>query len=88
MTDHPSMPVPNLASGQIQFAMETLMYNPQIFPNNPSQWSNRLRVTVLPGQVVTGQLQGTLNGIHQGLQTFTNPQGQVMMTFPFTIDGM
>jgi hypothetical protein len=88
MTDHPSIPVPNLAAGQIQFSMETLMYNPQAFPNNPSQWSNRLRVTVLPGQVVTGQLQGTLNGIHQGLQTFTNPQGQVMMTFPFAIDGM
>jgi hypothetical protein len=68
--------------------MQTLMHNPQAFPNNPDQWSQRLRVTVLPGGIVQGELFGTLNGIHQGLATFTDANGDLYMTFPFTVDGM
>ena len=61
---------------------------PQIFPLNPDQWSNRLRVTVYPGGLVQGELFGTLNGIHQSIATFTDPNGDLYMTFPFTVDGM
>jgi hypothetical protein len=88
MVDRPSIRIPSIASGQIDFSMQTLMHNPLVFPQNPDQWSNRLRVTVLPGQMVVGQLFDTLNGIHQGLSTFTDPVGDRYMTFPFTIDGM
>jgi hypothetical protein len=88
MVDRPNFRVPILASGQINFSFETVMHNPEIFPNNPYQWSQRLRVTVMPGGVVQGQLFGTLNGIHQSLATFTDPNGDLYMSFPFTIDGM
>jgi hypothetical protein len=64
------------------------MFNPTMFPANPSQWTQRLRITVLPGQIVTGELFDTLNGMHQSMATYTDPDGDLWMTFPFTIDGM
>jgi hypothetical protein len=88
MVNRPSIRIPNLATGQLDFSMQTLMHNPLVFPTNPDQWSNRLRVSVHPGQIVTGQLFETFNGIHQGLSTFTDPVGDRYVTFPFTIDGM
>jgi hypothetical protein len=88
MVDRPSIRIPNLATGQLDFSMQTVMHNPQVFPTNPDQWSNRLRVSIHPGQVVTGQLFETFNAIHQGLSTFTDPVGDRYVTFPFTIDGM
>ncbi len=88
MVDRPSIRIPSLATGQLDFSMQTVMQNPQAFPTNPNQWSNRLRVSIHPGQIVTGQLFETLNGIHQGLSTFTDPVGDRYVTFPFTIDGM
>lgn len=88
MTDRPNLRVPLLTTGQLSFSMQTLMHNPEAFPTNPDQWSNRLRVTILPGGLVQGQLLGNLNGIHQSLATFTDANGDLFMTFPFTIDGM
>ncbi|MBL8861561.1 MAG: choice-of-anchor E domain-containing protein [Planctomycetes bacterium] len=88
MTDRPNLRVPILASGQISFSMQTLMHNPQQFPQNPDQWSQRLRVVVYPAGLVQGELYGSLNGIHQQLATFTDPNGDLYMTFPFAIDGM
>ena len=88
MTDRPNLRVPLLTTGQISFSMQTLMHNPQQFPANPDQWSQRLRVIVYPGGLVQGELYGSLNGIHQSLATFTDPLGELYMTFPFTIDGM
>lgn len=88
MVDRPSLKIPNLTGVSGTFNMETVMSNAFVFPNNPDQWSNRLQVTVHPGQFVTGQLYGTFNGIHQSIATFTDPQGERYMTFPFTIDGM
>jgi len=88
MTDRPNLRVPILTTGQLNFSMQTLMHNPQQFPQNPDQWSNRLRVTILPGGLVQGELFGSLNGIHQSIATFTDPNGDLYMTFPFTVDGM
>jgi hypothetical protein len=88
MTDRPNLRVPLLTTGQLNFSMQTLMHNPQEFPQNPDQWSKRLRVTVYPGGLVQGELLGNLNGIHQSLATFTDANGELYMTFPFTIDGM
>jgi hypothetical protein len=88
MVSLPSVAIPNIPTGQYQFSMQTMMHNPLVFPGNPDQWSNRLRVTVLPGQVVVGQLYENLNGIHQSITTFTGPGGGHRMMFPFTIDGM
>src|SRR5262249_14455897 len=88
MVDHPSLRVPLITSGQLNFSMQTWMYNPTIFPNNSDQWSQRLRLTIMPGGVVNGDLFGTLNGIHQNLSTYTDPNGVLWMTFPFSIDGL
>lgn len=88
MTDRPSLRVPMLTTGQLNFSMQTVMYNPTLFPSNPSQWSQRLRLTILPGLIVQGELFDTLNGIHQSLATYTDAAGDLFMTFPFTIDGM
>ncbi|MBL8863793.1 MAG: hypothetical protein JNK02_17520 [Planctomycetes bacterium] len=88
MTDRPNLRVPNLSTGQINFSVQTVMYNPQMFPTNPQQWSQRLRITVLPGFLVHGELFDTMNGIHQFLATYTDPLGNVYMTFPFSIDGL
>ncbi|MDZ4771922.1 MAG: choice-of-anchor E domain-containing protein [Planctomycetota bacterium] len=88
MVDRPNLRIPLLTSGQIVFNMETVMHNPLVFPTNPDQWSQRLQVTVHPGQIVTGALFGTFNGVHQSLATFTDAQGARFMTFPFGIDGM
>ncbi len=88
MISRPSVAIPNLATGQYGFSIQTMMHNPLAFPSNPDQFSSRLQVRILPGQVVTGTLFEGLNGIHQTLQTYTTPQGGHYMTFPFTIDGM
>ncbi len=88
MTDRPNLRVPNLTTGQLNFSVQTVMYNPSAFPTNPNQWSQRLRVTVMPGFLVQGELFDTRNGIHQFLATFSDPVGDVYMTFPFGIDGM
>jgi hypothetical protein len=88
MVDRPSLRIPHLTSGQLQFNMETVMSNPLVFPTNPDQWSQRLTVTVHPGQIVTGALFDSFNGIHQSLATFSDAQGERFMTFPFAIDGM
>lgn len=88
MTDRPNLRVPILSTGQLSFSMQTLMHNTEAFPQNPTQWSQRLRVSVFPGGLVQGELLGSLNGIHQSLATFTDANGDLFMTFPFTIDGM
>lgn len=88
MPRRPHLRVPNLASGEIRFSVQTLMHNPQVFPQNPDQWSRRTQVSVRPGFVVIGTSHGTANGIHQSLATFVDEVGVLYMTFPFTIDGM
>ena len=88
MVDRPSLRIPNLTTGQIVFNMETVMSNALVFPTNPDQWSQRLQVTVHPGQIVTGALFDSFNGVHQSLATYSDAQGERFMTFPFTIDGM
>lgn len=88
MVDRPSLRIPAITAGQIVFNMETVMSNPLAFPTNPEQWSQRLQVTVHPGQIVTGALFDSYNGVHQSLATFSDAQGGRFMTFPFTIDGM
>jgi hypothetical protein len=88
MVDYPSIAIPNLSSGSLSFSSQILMRNPHDFPQNPDQWSQRMRVTVQPGQVVTGDLFGTLNGIHIHLATHTGTSGNQYMSFPFQVEGM
>ncbi len=88
MERHPIFNVPNLTSGELRFSLQTVMYNPQMFPQNPEQWSERTEVTIRPGWSVQGVWMSPANGMHQLVVTHQQPNGQVTMAFPFTIDGM
>jgi hypothetical protein len=66
---------------------QVVMYNPQMFPSNPDQFSQALRIT----KTGYGQLQseyfGATDGVHISAQVFW-VNGQPRVRFPFTIDGM
>jgi len=84
MVDNPSYPFRIMPS---QFYVQVVMYNPTVFPSNPSQWSYALHVVTQPNGSFTTDNYGTFNGIHISAQTFTE-NGHLRMRFPFTIDGM
>jgi hypothetical protein len=84
MVDMPSFALAQLPA---QYSVQVLMYNPLVFPGNPSQWSQVLTFHNT-GTQITATLSGTLNGIHIAMETFTTPGGQLRVRFPFTIDGM
>jgi hypothetical protein len=63
------------------------MWNPEVFPGNPKQWSNGLFVTVWPGGVVTSTAYGVANGMALTHETFYGPNGGQYLRFPFLIDG-
>jgi hypothetical protein len=88
MPRRPNLAIPRLVTGEVRFAVQTLMHNPLMFPANPDQYSRRMEVTVRPGLLVTAESFGAANGIHQSLATFTGGDGRAYMTFPFTIDGL
>lgn len=88
MPRRPSLLVPHLTTGEVRFSVQTLMHNPHVFPSNPDQWSRRMEVRVAPGPYVYGIWYGYANGIQQTLTTFTGGDGQLYMSFPFTIDGL
>jgi hypothetical protein len=84
MVDMPSFALSQLPS---QYSVQVVMYNPTVFPANPSQFSQVLTFHNT-GTQITGTLSGSFNGIHIQMQTFTTPSGQLRVRFPFTIDGM
>lgn len=85
MEDIPSFPFRALPP---DFYVQVVMYNPQVFPANPSQWSPALRVhTEQPGEL-RFEPTGTRNGISVRAELFTTPSGQLRARFPFQIAGM
>jgi hypothetical protein len=95
MIDYPDfrVPHPHSNNGGPAFhtralSVQVLMYNPEQFPDNPSQWSRRMQVDVDATGKVTGSYYGTRNGIDVFVDTFTDANGTRRMKFPFTIDGM
>jgi len=70
------------------FYVQVVMYNPQMFPQNPSQWSKAMRVQAdANGNLITSYW-GNSNGIGVRGQIFTDGQGIQRMRFPFSIVGM
>lgn len=84
MVDHPSWPLQALPP---VVTMQVLMYNPQIFPSNASQWSHALQVVRNPDMTVTTTHLGTSNGIHVQAELFQEG-ATTRIRFPFTIAGM
>ena len=86
MEDHPSFPVALLPSS---FFVEVVMFNPEIFPQNPSQWSQAMQVNWnAAANQITTSYAGTFNGMGIRAVRFTDGQGVQRVKFPFTINGM
>jgi hypothetical protein len=70
------------------YFVQVLMWNPEVFPGNPNQWSNGLVVTVWPNGSATSASYGTANGIAVTSDTISGPNGGTFLKFPFEIDGL
>ena len=72
----------------LPFYVQVVMYNPVMFPQNPSQWSRAMRVEVDANGNVLTSYWGSGNGIGVRAATFTDSLGIQRMRFPFSIVGM
>jgi hypothetical protein len=86
------VPVPPPGSGERvlvgEFAVQTVMYNPQIFPDNVEQSTPGLYVKVWSNGEVTTVPFGTRDGMSIRVRTHTTRDGRHFYAFPFSIDGM
>ncbi len=72
---------------QVFFA-QVLMWNPQVFPGNPEQYTHGLAVTVMPnGRVFTAPYGTSDGGLMLWAETDWNDQGQKVLRLPFSIPG-
>lgn len=80
---------PSFAYDQLPrtFFVQVVMYNPTVFPQNPSQWSHRMRVDKVQPSQLTYTLEGTQNGIPIQAATFMSGN-QLRVRFPFQVNGM
>jgi hypothetical protein len=83
MTDIPYVGLP--VNGHI--AAQIVMYNPLVFPQNPSQWSRVATVTMNPNGTISSAWSGVRNGISLRPDTVL-VNGLTRIVFRFTIDGM
>lgn len=67
---------------------QVVMYNPEIFPTNDSQWSRVAKVTMHGDGTLTTDWYGTQNGITLDTTTVVDQWGLTRVRFPFTIAGM
>lgn len=99
MDNIPAFPMPtrhagNSANGLLKadkpmvVAAQVFMWNPPMFPANPTQWSQRMDVYVAPNEQPIVTWHGSQNGIHINYSTFVGPDGKWYIQFPFAIDGM
>ena len=71
----------------VRMVAQVMMHNPQVFPQNPDQWSEGVDIEILPSGAVRAADYGTLNGIHLDPRPYDHG-GAPHLTFVFTIDGM
>jgi hypothetical protein len=71
----------------VRLFAQVLMYNPQVFPQNPAQWSEGLGLEILPSGALRAASYGTLNGMHLDPRPYVDG-GEQRLTFVFTIDGI
>jgi hypothetical protein len=83
MEAHPSFPFRFLPSN---FFVQVVMYNPEVFPQNPSQWSYAMQVQPdQPSATVQLTYYGTQNGISLTAEVFIGQSGLARIRFPFAI---
>jgi len=72
----------------LSFAVQVLMWNPEVFPQLPEQHSPGLHVMLLPNGGVTSTQYGTdVGGLDVWHELDVNEQGQRVIRFPFSIPG-
>ena len=71
-----------------EFYTQIVMWNPDVFPLNPEQWSHALRVSVYPNGQVAGTLIGNNNNIDIQAASVNNGDGTATITIPFVVIGM
>jgi hypothetical protein len=70
-----------------QFAVQVLMWNPEVFPSNPEQNSYVMSVVVWANGAVQTALSGTRDNIDITSETFYGNDGTHYLRFPFVIHG-
>jgi hypothetical protein len=70
------------------FALQVLMWNPEVFPGQPEQYTAGLYVSIQPdGSVVTTPFGTDLGGMQVWHEIDVNAAGQRVIRFPFLIPG-
>lgn len=78
---------PDLYAPQ-QFYAQVLMWNPEVFPQNPEQWTRGMRVVILGnGQLFTRHYGDSNGEMTIRAETFRNEQGETRVRFPFLVTG-
>jgi hypothetical protein len=71
-----------------EFTVQVVMWNPTAFPANPEQSSNGLAVKVMPnGRIFTIPF-GETDGMEVWAEVGYDADGQRVISFPFSIEGM
>lgn len=92
----PTFVVLDLGAGKIrdaaptivdEFCVQVLMWNPVYFASNPERLSRGLQVRVYSDGRVTGHPYGPRDGMDVLFETFVD-DGQILLQFPFLIDGV
>ena len=95
---HGSLDVTHLGDGPVgqtpawildgDFAVQVLMWNPEVFPGQPEQYTAGLYVSIQPdGSVVTAPFGTDQGGMAVWHEIDTNAAGQRVIRFPFSIPG-
>ena len=71
-----------------QFWAQIVMWNPDVFPGNPEQWSGGIVVTVWDDGTSTAVPFGDSNNIEIDHELVRGPDGRVHVRFPFEIGGL
>jgi len=69
------------------YSVQVVMWNPEVFPANPEQYTDILNVTVwLSGRVTTSS-EGSADNMGVDYEVVQSPEGYKFIRFPFTING-
>lgn len=71
-----------------EFAVQVLMWNPEVFPQNPEQYTNGLAVKINPNGRIFTIPYGEQDGMEVWAETGYNANGEKVISFPFSIDGL
>ncbi len=96
MDDFPSFPLPRPRLRKTMqhptlvdlWDLQVVMYNADVFPGNPEQFTRRLTVLFWSNNTVTTRLNGARDGMDVWADVYTGANGRKYVRFPFSIDGM